>query len=85
MANGFKTPIGALMIVGLMGCPLWLWSRCHMPASIYASSWVGAVVVPGRLIAAAVELWVIRRHFVALLEGDCQDIESRSSKSAAGQ
>lgn len=26
MANGFKTPAGALAITGLMGLPLWLWS-----------------------------------------------------------
>jgi hypothetical protein len=29
MADGFKTPSGALAIVGLMGLPLWLWAcRC---------------------------------------------------------
>ena len=26
MANGFKTPIGAFAIAGLMGAPLWVWS-----------------------------------------------------------
>lgn len=29
MANGFRSPLGALAIGGLMGCPLWAWAcRC---------------------------------------------------------
>ncbi len=31
MADGFKTPSGALAIVGLMGLPLWLWA-CRYPS-----------------------------------------------------
>lgn len=27
MANGFRTPPGCWAVAGLMGCPLWLWTR----------------------------------------------------------
>ena len=27
MENGFRTPQGSLTVFGLMGCPVWLWTR----------------------------------------------------------
>lgn len=42
MADGFKTPSGALAVVGLMGLPLWLWAcrysiHCFSAYQLYLS------------------------------------------------
>ena len=51
----------------------WIPALCccrALPGSLFASWWVGVVVVLGRLLAAAVELWVVRRHLGGLLAED---------------
>ncbi|KAK9816868.1 hypothetical protein WJX72_006323 [[Myrmecia] bisecta] len=73
MANGFKTPLGALTVVGLMGCPLWFWARRFAPTSVLALPAVGCIVIAGRCLAAAVELWVIARHLAALVNEPPQE------------
>ncbi|GIL89572.1 hypothetical protein Vretimale_1874 [Volvox reticuliferus] len=70
MANGFKTPSGCLAVAGLMGCPLWLWARRVLPESPWSNPVLGAVLVAGRLLAAAVEVWVVGRHLGAILQRD---------------
>ncbi|GMH39104.1 hypothetical protein BSKO_07002 [Bryopsis sp. KO-2023] len=68
--NGFKSPCGFVAITGLMGCPLWLWARRFLPDTMYSSQYIGWMVVPGRVLAAAVELWIIKRHLQGLLKED---------------
>ncbi len=39
MADGFKTPSGALAVVGLMGLPLWLWAcRYEFNPSLFSTT-----------------------------------------------
>ena len=73
MANGFKTPPGALAISGLMGLPLWFWARKWLPGSLLATPLLGAFLGVGRLLCAAVEGWVLYRHLDSLLSADCAD------------
>ena len=86
MRNGFRTPLGVLTVAGLFGCPLWLWARRvaaglnsaanpgqgPLAQLIQLLAWGGWgwVVVPGRLVAAAVELWVVYRHLSRLAQQD---------------
>eukprot|EP00803_Ostreobium_quekettii_P008436 evm.model.scf_181EXC.6 EVM.evm.TU.scf_181EXC.6 scf_181EXC:25269-27852(-) len=70
MKNGFKTPPGIVAVIGLMGCPLWVWALKHLPNTVYSSLWVGAVTVAGRLLAFSVELWVLKRYMAMLLKED---------------
>lgn len=77
MKNGFRSPAGILAILGLMGCPLWLWSTRWLPGTLYSSAWVGAVVIPGRCVAAAVEMWVVVSHLGGILQ---EDAVARDSK-----
>ncbi|KXZ53480.1 hypothetical protein GPECTOR_7g930 [Gonium pectorale] len=84
MANGFKTPAGCLAVAGLMGCPLWLWARRALPPGPWGSPAVGAVLVLGRLLAAAVEVWVVWRHLRALLQADAAAAAASAAVAAAG-
>ncbi|DBA85054.1 hypothetical protein WJX79_010359 [Trebouxia sp. C0005] len=75
MADGFKTPSGALAVVGLMGLPLWLWACRYMPGSLYASPFFGVLVIVGRLVCASVEVWVLCAHISGLLQQDKLDCD----------
>ena len=63
MHNGFRSPAGALAIAGLHGTPLWMYARRNLPPGswVAADGW-GLLLIPGRLLAAAVEVWVLARH-----------------------
>lgn len=77
MRNGFKNPAGAFVVVGLMGCPLWVWARRWIHGVIWTSWAVGTPLVAGRLLGAAVEVWILRAHLRAIL---LEDAESRKAK-----
>lgn len=82
MGSNFKNVTGAFAVVGLMGCPLYFWTRFNFKrfrpgpckrlilATVIENPIVGAVVVLGRLLAAAVEVWAVQRHFRELLQED---------------
>ena len=53
-----------------MGCPLYFWALRFLPGSALASLPVGCVVMTGRVVAAAVEGWVVARHLRGLLAED---------------
>ena len=72
MADGFKTAPGAAAVAGLFGAPLWLWARRFLPGTPCASPALGAFLVAGRLLAAAVECWVVARHVRGLLREDAR-------------
>ena len=83
MANGFKTPIGALAIAGLHVLPAALWCAAPSPAlppsSPTSLGWlvalsrhpaVLAVLLVGRLLAFGVELHVLGRHAARVLRDE---------------
>jgi hypothetical protein len=73
MRNGMRSPAGALAVAGLSGCPLWLYARASLPpGSLAAAPAWGWVLVPGRLLAAAVECWVLARRTGQLLQEDAE-------------
>ncbi|KAF5843617.1 CDP-alcohol phosphatidyltransferase-domain-containing protein [Dunaliella salina] len=79
MANNFRTPLGCYVIVGLMGLPLWAWGLQFLPSSnILRHPALGAVLLPGRVMAAVVELWVLSKHLGSLL---CQDAVAGEARS----
>lgn len=84
MADGFRTPAGAAAVAGLFGAPLWLWARRHLPGSAYAAAPLGAALGAGRLVAAAVEAWVVLRHARGLLDEDAGRARARGAPGAAG-
>ncbi|KAL4855047.1 CDP-diacylglycerol--inositol 3-phosphatidyltransferase 1 [Chlorella vulgaris] len=71
MGNGFRSPLGVLAIAGLSGCPLWLFARsCLRPGTWLTTPAWALVLVPGRLLAAAVECWVVQRRMQQLTQQD---------------
>jgi hypothetical protein len=71
MRNGFRSPFGVLAIAGLSGCPLWLFARsCLRPGTWLTTPAWALVLVPGRLLAAAVECWVVQRRMQQLTTQD---------------
>lgn len=70
-AGGFRSPAGALAMAGLFGLPLWLYSRACLPPGgpLTADAW-GLLLLPGRLLAAAVEAWLVGRRLGQLLGED---------------
>lgn len=74
MGAHFRTPLGALMVLGLMGCPMWLWARSALPNLPLPWAAVGCVVVAGRLLAAAVEVWVLHRFLLVLLVSNLKEM-----------
>lgn len=60
-----------------MGLPLWLYHRRLTPTSILSSWLLGGPLLMGRILCAAVEIYVIGRHLNALLD---QDIISRKQR-----
>ncbi|KAI8474395.1 MAG: hypothetical protein J3K34DRAFT_407636 [Monoraphidium minutum] len=71
MADGFRTPLGAAAVAGLMGCPLWAWAVRHLPPGCWQSlRFWGLLLVPCRLLAAAVEAWVLAAYCGRLADAD---------------
>ena len=86
MANGFRTPQGALAVLGLHALPAWLWAgaTCALggggsgafaralgvPLSDGAWLVVACALAAGRLLAGAVEAWVLARHAGGMLAAD---------------
>lgn len=71
MANGFRTPIGVLVMAGLHFLPLWIWLRRHSPDLFLSQLWLGALLAVGRAYCLAVELWTFYRHVDSILALDC--------------
>lgn len=71
MANGFRSPVGALVMAGLHFLPLWIWLRRHEPEFFLAQLWIGALLAVGRAYCLAVELWTFSRHLDSILTSDC--------------
>lgn len=46
-----------------------------MPGSLYASPFLGALVIAGRLVCASVEVWVLYAHISGLLKQDKLDCD----------
>lgn len=70
-AGGFRNPAGALAFTGIYGLPLWLHARsCLRPGSLLAAGAWAALLVPARLLAAAVECWLVGRRMRLLLQQD---------------
>jgi CDP-diacylglycerol--inositol 3-phosphatidyltransferase len=74
MANGFKTPTGTLTILGLHCLPMWIYAMqtdLLSPYLPYAISFIICLIlVAGRLLCAACELWCVQKHIKSLLLDD---------------
>ena len=57
----------------------------YMPGSLYASPFLGALVIIGRLVCASVEVWVLYAHFSGLLKQDKLDFEKYVGTQTAKQ
>ncbi|CAG7729492.1 unnamed protein product [Allacma fusca] len=74
MANGFKTPLGFLVISGSHVLPIWIYGiessflENYLPFAFCVG--VGLVLGIGRLICLSVELWCIQKHIRELLWED---------------
>ncbi|XP_061576144.1 uncharacterized protein si:ch1073-145m9.1 isoform X2 [Cololabis saira] len=88
MANGFQTPVGAWVVGGLHGLPVWLYlqqrgllARCLLlPPGAQAG---GALLLAGgRLLALAAEVWCIWKH-VEFLSRDEPGEEPEPAAAAA--
>lgn len=63
-AAGFRTPLGILAIAGLHGLPMWLYAAQH---GVSLGAELGALLIVGRLVSLALELWVVSAHVRRLL------------------
>lgn len=75
--NAFRTPQGVALMAGLHFAPLAMYLRPAAEAGGWASSSAWRMLVAGllaaRLAAAALELWLLRRHAGTLLQADAAD------------
>lgn len=85
MRNGFRSPVGAVTMAGLHFLPLWLWLSFRLPAKTAitrcAVGLIGAILIVGRMLAGAVEVWVIARYFNAILVRDAVALTDRCDSS----
>ncbi|CAE6910404.1 PIS1 [Symbiodinium natans] len=82
MANGFRSPLGALAVAGLHFLPLWLWLFLRVPGRSSARFLcLGPVLLLGRCLAAAAELWVLRRYLGSILSRDATALSERQDAS----
>jgi len=72
MRNGFKNPSGVFVVVGLMGCPLWLWATRWLPGTAYSSLLLGVPLIAARCVGAALEGWIVVTYLAALLNEDAK-------------
>ncbi|XP_075891976.1 CDP-diacylglycerol--serine O-phosphatidyltransferase [Nelusetta ayraudi] len=68
MANGFRTPLGTLVVSGLHCLPLWLYvCRCGFPLPFWIQALGLLLLGGGRLLALAVEMWCVWTHVCYLI------------------
>ena len=75
MANGFRSALGSVVVAGLHGCPLWVYSVRWTPHILPHRTLLmhlGCIVVPGRILAAAVELTLIYNYLSKVARRDMQ-------------
>eukprot|EP00877_Chromochloris_zofingiensis_P010830 jgi/Chrzof1/5/Cz01g00060.t1 len=85
MSHNFKTPIGVFTICGLMMCPLWLWARTYLPGTLFAAAWWGWLLIPGRVLAACVECWVVTAYMTRLVHEDLDAMACELSNNPAAE
>lgn len=68
MSNNFRSLDGAFTVLGLMLCPLWFWANARLSTHGYTNPLALALILPGRLKALNLEVWVIFRYIHALME-----------------
>lgn len=63
MANGFRTPLGVLVVSGLHCLPVWFYCSHHslVPLSLWAQL-ITALLILGRSLALVAEAWCIWTH-----------------------
>ena len=84
-ANGFKNPLGVVVIGGVSLLPCWMYIHYHfihaiqplaeLSALFYA---VGAVLLVGRVLGLAAESYVISQHVALLLDMDVIGTQSQA-------
>ncbi|XP_020619779.1 CDP-diacylglycerol--inositol 3-phosphatidyltransferase 1-like [Orbicella faveolata] len=83
MANGFKTPAGVFAVSGLHVLPVWLYGlKSHLWTpfmSHHLQLGVTGVLVSGRALCMAVEVWFITSHIKDLLADHEQKVPSPSA------
>lgn len=70
LSNGLRNPLGAWVIVGLHGCPLWLYASGMITFDWPWAPGIALIVVSGRLLAAGVEVTLVYTHVQRLLDTD---------------
>eukprot|EP00055_Hartaetosiga_balthica_P012403 m.60242 g.60242 ORF g.60242 m.60242 type:complete len:205 (-) comp7933_c0_seq6:247-861(-) len=80
MANGYKTPIGVVVIAGIHVLPIFYYGHLHgidkllfLPSIV--STAVLATLTAGRVYGMCVEFWVIKRHITQLINTSTPDIQ----------
>jgi len=78
MANGFKTPTGTLTILGLHVLPMWIYGMQTNYLEAYMSYAISLIIclilVAGRLLCLACELWCVQTHIKSLLLDDATTV-----------
>lgn len=73
-SNGFKNPLGALVIGALSGLPIFLYADAHLapvePVRRLCWRALGCVLVAGRVCGLAAEAYAIRSYVAMLLASD---------------
>ncbi|XP_062516131.1 uncharacterized protein LOC134191523 [Corticium candelabrum] len=62
MAKGFKTSQGTLVTLGLHVLPLWIYGWQRIEAPLWFALTGFSILLAGRLLAFAVEIWCILTH-----------------------
>ncbi|XP_021949151.1 uncharacterized protein LOC110846642 isoform X2 [Folsomia candida] len=74
MENGFKTPLGTWVILGLHCLPVWIFAMQHGLTDHFLSYATSVIVclllLGGRLLCLGCELWCIKKHIIELLNQD---------------
>uniref|UniRef100_A0A8C6SY24 Si:ch1073-145m9.1 n=1 Tax=Neogobius melanostomus TaxID=47308 RepID=A0A8C6SY24_9GOBI len=72
MANGFRTPLGLLVVSGLDVLPLWLYcsQRGLLAPSLWAQDGVTALLIAGRALALVAEAWCVWTHMKFLTKDE---------------
>lgn len=79
MANGFRTPLGLLVVAGLHVLPLWLYCCLHqLPPGLspWARDGVTALLSAGRSLAFIAEAWCIWTHVQFLTKDEDEEKKS---------
>lgn len=79
MSNGFRTPLGAWVVGGLHGLPVWLYACQQGSPSRWVDLplWIQAVgtllLSAGRLLALSAEIWCIWTHIKQLTSDELDE------------